>query len=121
MNAGEAFYLDDFCGGHLNFILEVLPDDSVIVCNFTDFEAKGIDKACAIEIGEHPKINKKSGVNFRKADHCQAGEQLEALKRLIRKTEQPLSAELLVRIRQHMRVSQYTPDIIKKLLAPPQA
>lgn len=116
MKPGDTFYLLDFAGGHINFVLEMFPDGSVITCNFTDY-ANHSDKTCAVEIGEHPSITKKSAVNFGKAHHCECGSPLEALHRLIgRKYEEPLSATLLARIRQAAIDSPRTPDNIKTAL-----
>lgn len=115
MKAGDAFHLPDYAGGHINFVLEVFADGSVITCNFTDY-ANHSDKTCVIEIGEHPNITKKSVVNFRKADHCEAGEPMEALIRLIQSYKQPLSPALLARIRQAALNSPHTSDKIKEAL-----
>jgi hypothetical protein len=116
MKPGDTFYLPDYAGGHINFVLEVVADGSVITCNFTDY-ANHSDKTCIVEIGEHPKITKKSAVNFRKADHCECGEPLEALERLIgNKYLEPLDAGLLAKIRQAALDSPRTSDIIKEIL-----
>lgn len=116
MKAGDTFHLPDCAGGHVNFALEVFPDGSVITCNFTDYSGHA-DKTCVVEIAEHSCITKRSVVNFRKADHCQSGEPIEALSRLINNNyKEPLSAELLARIREGALASRYTSDVIKNAL-----
>lgn len=120
MKAGDAFYLPDWSGGHINFAIEVFPDGSVITCNFTN-HTRTSDKTCVVVQGEHPSITKTSVVNFAKAHHCEAGIPLESLKKLIESHKPPLSAELLARIRQGALDSPRTPDKIKDaLVAKPQ-
>jgi hypothetical protein len=115
MKPGDTFHLADFAGGHINFVLEVFPDGSVITCNFTDYSNHS-DKTCVVEVGEHPNITKKSIVNFPKAHHCEAGAPMEALARLIQGYKKSLSPELLARIRQAALVSPRTADKIKEAL-----
>jgi len=115
MKPGDTFHLADFAGGHINFVLEVFADGSVITCNFTDC-TNYCDKTCVVEAGEHPNITKKSVVNFPKAHHCEAGVPMEALARLIQSYKQPLSPALLARIRQAALDSPRTSDIIKQAL-----
>jgi hypothetical protein len=119
MNVGDAFYLPDFAGAHINFVLDVLSDGSVIICNFTDYN-NHTDKTCVVEVGEHPNITKKSVVNFRKTDHCEAGARIEILVGLIaaynKEPLDPLSAKLVARIRQGALDSPRTPDKIKNAL-----
>jgi hypothetical protein len=115
MKAGDVFHLPDFAGGHYNFVLEVCADGSVITCNFTDCLYHS-DWTCVVEVGEHDCITKKSVVNYRQADYCEAGESVEALERLIESRKQPLSAELLAKIRQGALNSPRTSDKIKNAL-----
>jgi hypothetical protein len=115
MKAGDTFHLPDFAGGHPNFALEVFSDGSAITCNFTDY-ANHSDKTCIVEAGEHPIVTKKSVVNFAKAHHCGAGMPMEALSRLAKIHKDPLSPELLARIRQGALDSPRTSDIIKEAL-----
>lgn len=115
MKAGDAFYLHDWGGGHLNFAIEVFPDGSVITCNFTEC-TRGSDQTCIVLPGEHPSITKKSVVNFRKAHHCGAGTPFESLQRLIESHKPPLNSALLARIRQGALDSPLTPDKIKQAL-----
>src|SRR5579859_1967115 len=116
MKAGDVFDLSDFAGGHPNFVLEVFADESVITCNFSDYNQK-CDKTCVVEVNEHECIKKKSVVYYRKAHHCQAGTPLEALERLIkRRYTSPLGEALLARIRQGALDSPQTADDIKTAL-----
>ena len=116
MNVGETFYLPDFAGGHINFVLEVLADGSVITCNFTDYTNHS-DKTFVIEAGVHSVITKKSVVNFRRAEHCECGVPLDALLRLIGgKYREPLGPEILGKIRQAALDSPFTSDKIRDAL-----
>jgi hypothetical protein len=117
MKAGDVFHLPDWAGGHINVALEVCADGSVITCNFTDY-ATHSDWTCIIEVGEHPSITKKSVVNYRQAQYCESGTAVEALERLIDSRKQPLSPELLARIRQGALDSPRTSDKIKDALRP---
>ena len=116
MKAGDVFYLPDAAGGHPNFALEVFADGSVITCNFTDY-SNHADKTCVIEDNEHPAITKKSAVYFRGAHHCETEDALAALERLITSRKEPLSPELLARIRQGALDSPRTSPKIKQALA----
>lgn len=115
MKPGDVFHLPDFMGGHINFVLEVLPDGSVITCNFTDFLYHP-DHTCVVEIGEHSSITKKSVVHFRKAEYCASGMAVEALERLIDSYKPSLHPDLLARIRRAALDSPYTSDKIKQAL-----
>ena len=107
--------MPDWFGSHFNFVLEVLPDDSVIICNFTDLKRYS-DKTCVVTVGEHECITKDSVVYFEKAYHCLTGMQIEALERQIESRKGPLSAKLLKRLRQGALDSPHTPDYIRDLL-----
>jgi hypothetical protein len=115
MNVGDAFYLPDYGGRHLNFVLEVFPDGSALICNFTDYRTH-IDKTCIIEIREHSGITKRSVVNFRQAYLCECGMPMDALARQIEENLEPLSAILLAKIRKAALDSPHTSDNIKALL-----
>jgi hypothetical protein len=117
MNPGDVFFLPDWGGGHINFVIEVFSDGSILVCNFTD-DVRGVDRTCVVNIGDHPNITKASVVNFPKIDHCETGLPLDALTRLIESRKAPLSPELLVRIRQGVLDSPRVPPKIKSLLKP---
>jgi len=115
MNVGDAFYLPDYGGRHINFVLEVLADESVIVGNFTDYNTH-FDKTCVVEIGEHPAITKKSVVNFRSAYHCECGMPMDALKRQIEQNLPPVSATLLAKIKKAAQSSRHISGKIRDLL-----
>ncbi len=115
MNAGDVFHLPDWFGGHFNFILEVLPDGSVIICNFTELKAYS-DRTCVVTIGEHECITKDSVVYYAEAYLCKTEDQMGALERQISSRKAPLSADLLARVRQGALDSPHTPEYIKDLL-----
>lgn len=115
MNVGDVFRLPDWAGGHINVVLEICADGSVITCNFTDCLTHS-DWTCIVEVGEHPSITKKSAVNYRQAEYCEAGTAVEALERLIESRKQPLSPELLAKMRQGALDSPRTSDKIKAAL-----
>jgi len=98
MKAGDVFHLHDFAGGHYNFVLEVCADGAVITCNFTDYLYHS-DWTCLVEAGEHPNITKKSAVNYQRAEYCETEMQVKAMENLIESRKEPLSPELLARIK----------------------
>jgi hypothetical protein len=115
MKAGEVFHLPDWFGGHFNFVLEVLPDGSAIICNFTELKRYS-DKTCIVTVGEHECITKESVAYLEKAFYCETETQIEALERQIESRKEPLSVELLARLRQGALDSPHTPEYIKELL-----
>ena len=115
MKTGDVFHLPDFAGGHHNFVLEVCADGAVITCNFTDCLYHS-DWTCTVEVGEHSCITKKSVVNYRQAIYYEPGTAVEALERLIESRKEPLSPELLARIRKGALDSPRTSDKIKNAL-----
>jgi hypothetical protein len=114
MKAGDAFHLPDWFGGHFNFVLEVLDDGSVVVCNFTE-RKRYSDTTCVVKIGEHECVTKESVVYFAKAYVCSPGLALDALERQA-SHKAALSPELLTRLRQGALDSPHTPEYIKDLV-----
>jgi hypothetical protein len=112
MNAGEVFHLPDWFGGHFNFVLKVLEDGSIIICNFTE-RKRYSDTTCVVSVGEHECITKESVAYFEKAYCCPPGDPLAALERQISGRKAPLSPELLARLRQGALASRHTPEYIK--------
>lgn len=114
MNAGDTFLVPDAFGKHLNVVIAVLPDGSVIHCHLTTQNRRS-DNTCVIEAGEHEFVKRKTAVRYDAAQHC-AGDALAALERCIEKRYPPVNPDLLRRIRQGALDSPQTPDRIKELL-----
>jgi hypothetical protein len=114
MNAGDVFLLPDGIGNHLNCVLAVLDDDSVILCHFTTRQRRS-DTTCIIQPGEHSFFDRETVLRYDQAHVC-SGEGLAALERLIMKRFEPLGADLLARVIRGALDSPQTPDKIKALL-----
>ena|ERR1700674_3485937 len=114
MKAGDVFHLPDWFGEHFNFVLEVLDDGSVVLCNFTE-RRRYSDTTCVVKIGDHECIKKESVVYFAKAYVCSPGMSMDALERQA-SPKPPLSPDLLARLRQGALDSPHTPEYIKDLL-----
>lgn len=117
MNAGDAFLLPDAFGVHLNIILAVLEDGSLIVCHFTT-RRRYSDTTCIIHPGEHPFVIVETVVKYDQAHQCPAGSGVAAFESLMKRCD-PLSAELFKRVFQGALDSPQTPDKIKNILRPP--
>jgi predicted RNase H-related nuclease YkuK (DUF458 family) len=115
LKAGDVFYLPDWFGGHLNFVLKVLPDNSLIICNFTDLN-RSKDKTCVVTVNELECLTKDSAAYFQGTYHCETDMQIEALERQIGSYRKPLSVKLLARLQQGALDSPHTSEFIKDLL-----
>lgn len=112
MKAGDAFLVSG--SSHLQVILAVLDETSLIVCHFTT-KRRYTDNTCVIKAGEHSFVNHETVVRYDQAHEC-GGEGLEALKRLVAKSFEPLNADLLARVKQGALDSPQIPEKIKDLL-----
>jgi hypothetical protein len=115
MKPGDTFVLPDAFGKHLNVVLAVLEDGSIVHCHFTTLRRRS-DTTCILKPGEHTFFKSATCVRYDQAQICQAGPQLEALERLIEKRFEPLSDELLTRVRRGALDSPQTPDKVKAAL-----
>lgn len=114
MNAGDTFLIPDGISIHLNFVLEVLPDGSLIICHFTT-RRRHSDPTCIVQPGEHEFIDRETAVRFDQAHVCPA-DRIVNLQGVIVRNLAPLSAALLARIRQGALDSPQTSDEVKELL-----
>jgi hypothetical protein len=116
MKPGDTFILPDAFGKHLNVVLAVLQDGSIVHCHFTT-RTRRSDTTCIVKPGEHVFFKKsESCVRYDQAQICQEGPALDALERLIEKRFEPLSNDLLARVRQGALDSLQTPDKVKTAL-----
>jgi hypothetical protein len=115
LKPGDTFILPDAFGKHLNVVLAVLDDGSIIHGHFTSL-TRHSDKTCINRPGEHSFVVRDTTVRYDQAQVCFAGPQLDALERLIERKFEPLSKQLLARIKQGALDSQQTPDKIKAQL-----
>jgi hypothetical protein len=109
MKAGDTFYLSKKAAdGHLWVIIsdpERFPDP-VLFASLTSFDVTKED-ACVIEGGEHPNLTHKTCVAYDKI-RAASLEQLEKLARAkLLHQQQPVSAELLARIRLGASISRW--------------
>jgi hypothetical protein len=99
MNAGDTFFIHALGDDHLWMIVSdpQLNPDAVVVCFLTWTE--GLDDSCIVRVGEHPFVKHDTCVHFAGA-RLVAVDRLTELKRIGHlKVSQPLSADLLNRIR----------------------
>lgn len=114
MNAGDTFLIPDGFGSHLNFIIALLADGSLVICHFTTLRARS-DRTCVVRAGEHPFIDRDTSIRFDQAYICPV-DRIGNLESIITRKMEPLSPDLLERIRQGALDSPQTPDIIKQRL-----
>jgi hypothetical protein len=114
MKAGDTFLLPDGIGNHLNCVLAVLVEGSIVLCHFTTRQKRS-DTTCIIQPGEHSFFDRETVMRYDQAHVC-SGDGLAALERLIMKRFEPLSAGLLARVKKGALDSPQTPDKIKALL-----
>jgi hypothetical protein len=114
MNPGDAFLIPDGISTHINFVIAVLADHSLIICHFTT-RRRHSDTTCLIQAGEHPYIDRETAVRYDQAYQCPE-DRIVNLNGVITKRLPPLSANLLTRIRQGALDSSQTPPRIKELL-----
>jgi len=115
MKPGDTFLAPDAFGKHLNVVIAVLPDGSVIHCHLTSLQNRS-DTTCVIEPKEHSFVKHRTVVRYDAVQICEDGVQLEALERVIEKKFEAVSKELLDRIRQGALDSPQTPDKVKEIL-----
>lgn len=100
MNAGDAFRFIGIADIHVWMIISdpVIDPSRVVIVNFTTWEPH-LDQCCIVGKGDHPFLAHRSVVNFSRA-RLVAGEVLDQL-RLAGRLQliEPLSQELLTRIR----------------------
>lgn len=115
MNVGDTFRLPDGIGDHINCVLKILPDGSLITCHFTSLNKRS-DKSCVMHAGEHSSITGDTVVRYDQVQHLCTEESIAAFERLIWKRFEPLSADLLLRIIKGALDSSQTSDKIKDFL-----
>lgn len=117
MNAGDTFLMPDAIGVHLYCVLAVLDDGAIIVCHLTTLRAR-TERTCILRAGEHSFVEHDTAVHYSATYICPSGDALAAFERQIRKPFEPLSAELLDRMRKGALASPNVADEIKNLLKP---
>lgn len=114
MNPGDTFWIPDGIGTHLNFVMAVLGDGSLVVCHFTTRRPYS-DQTCIIRPGEHAALDRETVVRYDQAHICPA-DRVRNLENVITQRQERLSEELLARIIQGAIDSPQTPDKIKNAL-----
>jgi hypothetical protein len=114
MNAGDTFLIPDGITTHLNFVIAVLADGSLVICHFTTRRSRS-DPTCIVQTGEHPFIDRETAIRYDQAYICTA-DHIGNLNGVITKQLEALSQALLARIRQGALDSPQTPDPIKERL-----
>lgn len=80
--------------------------DHVLLVNFTSWR-KGVDESCVVEPGDHPFFEHKSVVNYHDAVEREKQELQAALDVTRLEMREPLSPQLLERIRAGAAVSEH--------------
>lgn len=63
MKAGDTFLIPDFFGKHLNVVIAVLEDGSIIHCHLTTQNRRS-DNTCVVESGEHEFVKHRTVVRY---------------------------------------------------------
>ncbi|MCG8587614.1 MAG: hypothetical protein MI757_23145 [Pirellulales bacterium] len=111
MNAGDTFLIEEpgtSLDSHLWIVLSDPDIDphSVLLVNFTSFR-EDKDQACIVDPHEHGYLSKKSCVNYQKAKVVGVVDLDNLLTNKLIKKHDPLSAELLQKIRDGASNSKY--------------
>ena len=113
MNAGDTLLIalpDASVDSHMWMVIsDPAQSDDVLIVNFTSWRADK-DQACILDRGDHPYISRKTCINFKDAKVCKA----ENLDKLIdagqMKSLEPLSTDILRRIRDSVADSRISQD-----------
>jgi hypothetical protein len=116
MNASDTFLIPSDIGTHLNIVLGVLPDGSLIITHLTS-RRRYSDATCVIQPGEHPFVKQETVARYDQTHICPQ-ERIPNLEGVITKRLDPLSPALLARMQQGALASPQTPENIKALLKP---
>lgn len=115
MNAGDTFFFD--FSPHLWVVVSDPQRDpgNVLVANLS--EDRGKDRACILDRGDHPYLQKRTCV---RDDKCRTWSNAELDKMLSAgrlRVQEPMPAAVLKRIRDGAGVSDYIPLTHRRLLA----
>jgi hypothetical protein len=111
MKIGETYFFN----GHLHIIITDPQDDdaqAVAVVNFTGHEDNK-DQTCVVEVGEHPRVTKKTVVAYKYAIILRLADQEEFVRRSTQRED--VSPDLLAKI-QEGTDSDYTPEKVCKFV-----
>ena len=111
MNAGDTFLIEEpgtSLDSHLWIVLSDPDIDphSVLLVNFTSYRSDK-DQACVVEPKDHRYLSKKSCVNYQKAKTVPVVDLDKLLASQLIKKHDPLSSELLERLRDGASNSKY--------------
>ena len=116
MNAGDSFIPARF-DNHLWVIISEpsLDKQNVVIVNFTPYD--GVEEeTCTLDVGDHRFVRHKTVVRYRDAKSvpCSHLQNLEKARMLRR--HDPLSAEVLQRVREGASRSDFLPERCRKIL-----
>jgi hypothetical protein len=63
MKPGDVFLVPDAIGTHLNCVLAVLQDGSLVLCHFTSRQRRS-DATCVIQAGEHAFFERETVLRY---------------------------------------------------------
>jgi len=101
---------------HMYFVLSE-PDieDKVLVVNITDINnPAGKDTSCILNVGDHPKITKKSVAYYKKAMEMSASVILKKLQTKDLNQIEDLSKQILKKMQDGAKQSKFLPTKFKK-------
>jgi hypothetical protein len=93
----------------------VLDPDQVLLVSFTTWKPKE-EFCCIVAAGDHPFIKHKSCVRYKDARISSVADLLKLLGGSQMTRREPVSAELLVRIRKGAHLSDFLPEECRRLL-----
>ncbi len=126
-NAGDAFFCLSGNKEHLFVVLfdpATYPDEGygqrlcLVSVNFSSIkDGQLFDTACIVEPGEHPFIRQRSYIVYQRIQFVDYSRTLQCIEQNIYRAAEPVSPELLKRIRQGIALSSFIPRKFQKLFA----
>jgi len=120
--AGSTLYIPSGpAGNHLFVILndpadfKIFPSQSCVLVNFSTVRKAPYDKTVVVDAGVHPFLKDKSYVRYRSVKCERAADLEKRVQLLLLAAGQPVSEELLKRIKEGFYQSDQTPRDFKEL------
>jgi hypothetical protein len=116
VNAGDTFFLVDPYN-HLYIVCSdpAIDPDHVVLVNFTTFKPKEED-CCIVKPGEHPFIRQRSCIRYKDARAPSVNELEVLVEKSLMSPREPVSEDLLARIRSGASKSEYLPEEFRRIL-----
>lgn len=113
---GFAFWCCDESGEHLYFVISKPDvDNNILVVNMTTYEDNGrADCSCVLDVGDHPRINRKSYIIYKRAIDVNITSIMTNIALKYAKIAENLTSETLIKIQEGAKNSKFLPNKFKK-------